>query len=218
MKKSKIESGRSMVEMLGVLAIIGVLSVGGIAGYKAAMEKITTNHAMEILNDALVEMISDDNVFEQFRGSDGEFDIWSDNKSKVAQTKAFSSLYGLACQGKTDWHVCPLQRGSGEYTVSVSERGSGADVLWVNFLVSENVCRTLVQTVLSNREWGHYFRALTASDVYYSYDLLDETKLNAFLANPKNTYKGNVICDLEFYYDGAESDINYTSTLPGHGW
>ena len=27
------QSGRSMVEMLGVLAIIGVLSIGGIAGY-----------------------------------------------------------------------------------------------------------------------------------------------------------------------------------------
>ena len=33
------ESGRSMVEMLGVLAIIGVLSVGGIAGYTTAMNK-----------------------------------------------------------------------------------------------------------------------------------------------------------------------------------
>ena len=32
----KNESGRSMVEMLGVLAIIGVLSVGGIAGYTTA--------------------------------------------------------------------------------------------------------------------------------------------------------------------------------------
>ena len=31
----KNESGRSMVEMLGVLAIIGVLSIGGIAGYTA---------------------------------------------------------------------------------------------------------------------------------------------------------------------------------------
>ena len=33
------QSGRSMIEMLGVLAIIGVLSVGGIAGYSKAMEK-----------------------------------------------------------------------------------------------------------------------------------------------------------------------------------
>lgn len=33
------QSGRSMVEMLGVLAIIGVLSIGGIAGYSRAMIK-----------------------------------------------------------------------------------------------------------------------------------------------------------------------------------
>ena len=33
------ENGRSMVEMLGVLAIIGVLSVGAIAGYSKAMMK-----------------------------------------------------------------------------------------------------------------------------------------------------------------------------------
>ena len=38
LKKTKNQSGRSMVEMLGVLAIIGVLSIGGIAGYRAAME------------------------------------------------------------------------------------------------------------------------------------------------------------------------------------
>ena len=37
------ESGRSMVEMLGVLAIIGVLSVGGIAGYSKAMNKYKIN-------------------------------------------------------------------------------------------------------------------------------------------------------------------------------
>ena len=40
---SKSQSGRSMVEMLGVLAIIGVLSVGGINAYSVAMEKIKTN-------------------------------------------------------------------------------------------------------------------------------------------------------------------------------
>ena len=33
MFNKKSQSGRSMVEMLGVLAIIGVLSIGGIAGY-----------------------------------------------------------------------------------------------------------------------------------------------------------------------------------------
>ena len=36
-------TGRSMVEMLGVLAIIGVLSVGAIAGYSKAMTKYKLN-------------------------------------------------------------------------------------------------------------------------------------------------------------------------------
>ena len=41
------ESGRSMIEMLGVLAIIGVLSVGGIAGYSKAMMKYRINKTIE---------------------------------------------------------------------------------------------------------------------------------------------------------------------------
>ena len=45
-------AGRSMVEMLGVLAIIGVLSVGAIAGYSKAMEKYKIN-----------KMINDYNMF-----------------------------------------------------------------------------------------------------------------------------------------------------------
>lgn len=41
------QSGRSMIEMLGVLAIIGVLSVGGIAGYSMAMSRFNTTKATE---------------------------------------------------------------------------------------------------------------------------------------------------------------------------
>lgn len=41
------ESGRSMVEILGVLAIIGVLSVGGIAGYSMAMSKFKITKTLD---------------------------------------------------------------------------------------------------------------------------------------------------------------------------
>ncbi len=41
--------GRSMIEMLGVLAIIGVLSVGGIAGYTKAMMKSKVNSTVETM-------------------------------------------------------------------------------------------------------------------------------------------------------------------------
>ena len=40
-------AGRSMIEMLGVLAIVGVLSVGGIAGYSKAMEKFKVNKTID---------------------------------------------------------------------------------------------------------------------------------------------------------------------------
>ena len=40
-------TGRSMVEMLGVLAIVGVLSVGAIAGYSKAMTKYKLNKQSE---------------------------------------------------------------------------------------------------------------------------------------------------------------------------
>ena len=46
----KNEKGRSMVEMLGVLAIIGVLSVGGIYGYTIAMNKHKANEVAQYMS------------------------------------------------------------------------------------------------------------------------------------------------------------------------
>ena len=42
--------GRSMVEMLGVLAIIGVLSIGGILGYRIAVNKYQANQILDDVN------------------------------------------------------------------------------------------------------------------------------------------------------------------------
>lgn len=50
------QSGRSMVEMLGVLAIIGVLSVGGIAGYSKAMAKFKLTKAQDQLTMLLMNI------------------------------------------------------------------------------------------------------------------------------------------------------------------
>ena len=76
--KLKNQSGRSMVEMLGVLAIIGVLSVGGIAGYKMAMRKNAVNKLHALVQNfyvALEEGIQNPNsemnvVCKYFNGGD----------------------------------------------------------------------------------------------------------------------------------------------------
>lgn len=72
----KNESGRSMVEMLGVLAIIGVLSVGGIAGYRMAMKKNVENdylnfiQYLKLMRD--VEFQNEENAFSPYTGSSRE--------------------------------------------------------------------------------------------------------------------------------------------------
>lgn len=43
----KLESGRSMVEMLGVLAVIGILSIGGIVGFSLSMSRYKANAMLD---------------------------------------------------------------------------------------------------------------------------------------------------------------------------
>ena len=52
-----VSAGRSMIEMLGVLAIVGVLTVGGIAGYSKAMEKFKLNKIVDEYNNITFALI-----------------------------------------------------------------------------------------------------------------------------------------------------------------
>jgi len=76
MKKlfNKNESGRSMVEMLGVLAIIGVLSVGGIAGYKMAMERVQYNKMLDVFSKFELMWLTEINQWDNsiYNVADGE--------------------------------------------------------------------------------------------------------------------------------------------------
>ena len=66
----KLSAGRSMVEMLGVLAIIGVLSVGAISGYSKAMTKYKLNKQTEQLSQLLSAMIEYKSIFTETPAND----------------------------------------------------------------------------------------------------------------------------------------------------
>ena len=72
-------AGRSMVEMLGVLAIIGVLSVGAIAGYSKAMMKYKLNKQAEQISWLL-------NVMYRYKSEFGR------NPQKIDLTSYFIKL------------------------------------------------------------------------------------------------------------------------------
>ena len=59
------QKGRSMVEMLGVLAIIGVLSVGALSGFNRAMEKHKLNEQFTQYTSAISGLIEHRDSFLQ---------------------------------------------------------------------------------------------------------------------------------------------------------
>ena len=64
--------GRSMIEMLGVLAIIGVLSVGGIAGYGKAMRMWRANVQKQMIESLLHSMIE---IRDKFHEKNNEIEV-----------------------------------------------------------------------------------------------------------------------------------------------
>ena len=66
----KSQFGRSMIEKLGVLAIIGVLSVGGIAGYSKAMEKFKLNKLMAEYNNLILGLLEYKDNFQKYTESE----------------------------------------------------------------------------------------------------------------------------------------------------
>ena len=73
MMKRTNESGRSMVEMLGVLAIIGVLSIGGIAGYSMAMNRYRANEALDLATKYAVVLYSGKQTYAALGNNDSSY-------------------------------------------------------------------------------------------------------------------------------------------------
>ncbi|MBR4927529.1 MAG: hypothetical protein IKY98_04295 [Alphaproteobacteria bacterium] len=70
------ESGRSMVEMLGVLAVVGVLSIGGIMGYSYGMDKYRANQTMQEITLRGIDVLA-----QYDRTGDANLNEWQNEKT-----------------------------------------------------------------------------------------------------------------------------------------
>ena len=91
------QCGRSMVEMLGVLAIIGVLSIGAIAGYSKAMFKYKMNKTMDIISHAVARIVELDSM------------KWGNVRVNGHQDMI---KYGIASDCEIDGSYCKLPGGN----------------------------------------------------------------------------------------------------------
>ena len=76
--KYTVQSGRSMVEMLGVLVIMGVLSIGGIMGYSYAINKYRAN---SLLNDIRMRQV--DLMAQYLSGQKVNFQAWKLDETSI---------------------------------------------------------------------------------------------------------------------------------------
>ena len=61
----KSESGRSLIEVIGVLAITGVMTIGALGAYKM----IRTNQTRTIATEQIKQIVQDTKILLEMRGS-----------------------------------------------------------------------------------------------------------------------------------------------------
>ena len=138
----KKEYGRSMIEMLGVLAIIGVLSIGGLAGYTMAMNRHRANTVLDYVSRCVVvaqtngdgstlqtgncaKILGEDKP--SFLSADAAIQTGSKGASIVVKGTAATEAIAdaLANRDTTAIKVAKDSAGSGAFTVTFVGAGKG---------------------------------------------------------------------------------------------
>jgi len=168
------ENGRSMVEMLGVLAIIGVLSVGAIAGYSKAMFKYKMNKTLDILSHAVnrVAELETMNLGTEIRGASDakKYGIFPDcdiNYTNQDKIKGYSCQIPLG-EVSFAFYSTSSHKISGQFYIKFIEEPFDSCVTFLNSGIYKSV----------PKEWWGYINTYgNGSSSFYGVVSDTETKL-----------------------------------------
>ncbi len=137
------ESGRSMVEMLGVLAIIGVLSVGGIAGYTMAMNRYRSNEIIDMANKLAVVAFSARETYMAMHNGDT---IPTSDVPDLASSGLYTSsvINGATFETPTFYSdtTCTTP-----IVASTKNQSARSIKIVINFNGNDNVCKAAASTL-----------------------------------------------------------------------
>ena len=80
----KQSRGRSMVEMIGVLALIGILSIGSLSAYEYAMDSHEANNILEFINKLSITAQTRNQVIQAPQDCLAAFPIESTNPTMIS--------------------------------------------------------------------------------------------------------------------------------------
>ena len=164
--------GRSMIEMLGVLAIIGVLSVGGIAGYSKAMEKWKIDKTIagySYLTQGLLEHTDDIRAL-RTTSSDGKIHLYDTIQAMNLVPEGWTVSNGLLLDTTGNW-VSVFSRSSHlVYDISLGADSTKDDAR-TSDTFSDKLCReffiNFVQPLHASLQYAYIFRNAHDSIAFY---------------------------------------------------
>ena len=127
-----LQYGRSMIEMLGVLAIVGVLSVGGIAGYSKAMEKFKINKTIDEISHIVANIRT---LYSQQTTYDGLYTDAAIKMGVIPDSLTTTSSYDI------------INSFGGEVRISPKSKKSLFDIAYL--VLSKSAC-----VALASYDWG----------------------------------------------------------------
>ncbi len=133
-----MESGRSMIEMLAVLAIVGVLSAGGIVGYSKAMEKFKAYKTNATVSMIMANVRTAYSKLNDFSGLDttmaAKLNIISKDMMNSDNTKIVNPFKGLGLVGAVDLNAADGGKEKGAFAISFD----GIGRKYCNEVISSN--------------------------------------------------------------------------------
>ena len=141
------QKGRSMIEMLGVLAIIGVLSIGGLLGYRRAVNNHQANTILDDVNRFAFVILERSGLTlgeDIPKGDFVESGIYALTGHQALSAGQFSILVSSVPKG-----VCePLvDKGIVEYKVGVATSGGDVDDETIYDTLHTDLCQDMNDVV-----------------------------------------------------------------------
>ena len=147
--------GRSMVEMLGVLAIIGVLSVGAIAGYSKAMMKYKLNKHAEQMNTVINAVARNvhnfDNIKQGGTSLTSYFIKMGEIPTEMIKQNQTNLIYDIFGQG---WNI--FITGDGSQILLSTYSTDGSSSLTAKSANNLDICKNIITAAKENSDSINY--------------------------------------------------------------
>lgn len=179
--QQKSQSGRSMVEMLGVLAVIGILSIGGIYGYRMAILKNTENKILALTDKfylwAKTELYKKDSILKDETATDEDLGhafcdfAGQEYCNYPVENRPYKFFInpqtGVDADDGIKWAITIDKALTANSSIDVNPDLYIPELIIIHYLTADNTCERIIETL--NGTYGNLMLAYRGNhQAYYA--------------------------------------------------